>query len=94
MVIKENAFVASDYPVIVTLENHCKMERQEEMAKHLSAILGPLLASPADYDLATASPEALRGKVLVINEPKFRRKADVDDRKFTGEVNKPGTLNV
>jgi hypothetical protein len=57
--IRDNAFYASQFPVMVTLENHCGMERQVEMAKHLSAILGSLIAKPADYDFTKASPQVL-----------------------------------
>lgn len=33
----------SPYPVILSLENHCSLEQQRVMARHLRAILGPLL---------------------------------------------------
>lgn len=34
---------ASPYPVILSLENHCALEQQRVMARHLQAILGPML---------------------------------------------------
>lgn len=34
---------ASDFPIIVSLENHCGLEQQTLMAQHLTQILGDLL---------------------------------------------------
>ncbi|XP_041660092.1 1-phosphatidylinositol 4,5-bisphosphate phosphodiesterase delta-1-like isoform X2 [Cheilinus undulatus] len=66
--IKEYAFKTSDYPVILSLENHCSVEQQEVMAQHMSSILGSALVTsplgegmPADFP----SPEELRGKFLI-----------------------------
>lgn len=37
----------SQYPVILSLENHCSVEQQEVMARHMSSILGSaLITSP------------------------------------------------
>lgn len=33
----------SDYPVILSLENHCSMEQQEVLAQQLKSILGEQL---------------------------------------------------
>jgi len=33
----------SPYPVILSLENHCGLEQQATMARHLKAILGDML---------------------------------------------------
>ena len=41
--VKEYAFYASPYPLILSLENHCGIEQQKVMARHLREILGPLL---------------------------------------------------
>jgi phosphatidylinositol phospholipase C delta len=38
--IKPYAFYASEYPVILSLENHCSERQQEALAKHLQDILG------------------------------------------------------
>ena len=34
MAIKENAFLASSFPVIITIENHCSIEGQKRMARY------------------------------------------------------------
>jgi hypothetical protein len=38
--IRPYAFAKSDYPVILSLENHCSEKQQARMALHLRAILG------------------------------------------------------
>lgn len=44
--IKENAFIISPYPVILSLETHCSISQQEKMAKILIETLGDLLYYP------------------------------------------------
>lgn len=34
---------ASDFPLILSLENHCGLEQQKVMAQHLELILGNML---------------------------------------------------
>ncbi|XP_062858329.1 1-phosphatidylinositol 4,5-bisphosphate phosphodiesterase beta-4-like isoform X2 [Trichomycterus rosablanca] len=41
--IKETAFVMSDYPVILSFENHCSKTQQYKMAKYCEDIFGDLL---------------------------------------------------
>ena len=38
--VKEHAFATSEYPVILSLENHCSVPMQRKMAEHLTTILG------------------------------------------------------
>uniref|UniRef100_A0AAQ6AFX7 Phosphoinositide phospholipase C n=1 Tax=Amphiprion ocellaris TaxID=80972 RepID=A0AAQ6AFX7_AMPOC len=66
--IKEYAFKTSDYPVILSLENHCCVEQQAVMAHHMSSILGSaLVTSPLGDGMPTnfPSPEELKGKFLI-----------------------------
>eukprot|EP00123_Amoebidium_parasiticum_P015394 comp22947_c1_seq1/m.36388 comp22947_c1_seq1/g.36388 ORF comp22947_c1_seq1/g.36388 comp22947_c1_seq1/m.36388 type:complete len:869 (-) comp22947_c1_seq1:38-2644(-) len=64
---KEHAFVASPYPVILSLENHCGVEQQVLMAKHLKEILGDALYMTPPDESAThlPSPEFFKHKFLV-----------------------------
>ncbi|NXS76515.1 PLCD3 phosphodiesterase, partial [Pandion haliaetus] len=41
--IRDYAFKQSPYPVILSLENHCGLEQQATMARHMKAILGDML---------------------------------------------------
>ncbi|KAM9839454.1 1-phosphatidylinositol 4,5-bisphosphate phosphodiesterase delta-1a isoform 2-T2 [Aulostomus maculatus] len=66
--IKDYAFKVSDYPVILSLENHCSVDQQKLMAHYLISILGDALVTrplgstmPATFP----SPEELRGKFLI-----------------------------
>ncbi|XP_061086740.1 1-phosphatidylinositol 4,5-bisphosphate phosphodiesterase delta-3-A-like [Conger conger] len=66
--IAEYAFKASPYPLVLSLENHCSVEQQEVMAKHMRTILGEkLLTQPLNgqplKDLP--SPEELKWRILV-----------------------------
>ena len=38
--IKENAFVASEYPLIITVEQHCDLPQQRFMARAFKEYLG------------------------------------------------------
>eukprot|EP00076_Gallus_gallus_P023666 XP_015145557.1 1-phosphatidylinositol 4,5-bisphosphate phosphodiesterase delta-4 isoform X5 [Gallus gallus] len=62
------AFQASDFPVILSLENHCSMEQQEVLAQQLKDILGEqLLTATTDGRVPTQlpSPEELKHKILL-----------------------------
>ncbi|XP_035703073.1 1-phosphatidylinositol 4,5-bisphosphate phosphodiesterase delta-1 isoform X2 [Folsomia candida] len=65
--IKPYAFVASRYPLILSLENHCTEEYQMKMAEHLKNILGDMLylVDPDENMEFLPSPEELQGKILV-----------------------------
>ncbi|XP_023617029.1 1-phosphatidylinositol 4,5-bisphosphate phosphodiesterase delta-4 [Myotis lucifugus] len=66
--LAQYAFQTSDYPVILSLENHCSFEQQEIIAHHLTEILGDqLLSTTLDGQLPTQlpSPEELQKKILV-----------------------------
>ncbi|XP_035514461.1 1-phosphatidylinositol 4,5-bisphosphate phosphodiesterase delta-3-A-like [Morone saxatilis] len=66
--INEYAFKASPYPLILSLENHCSVEQQTVMARHLRSILGDKLLTKSVSDLdphKLPSPEELKFKILV-----------------------------
>ncbi|XP_048373547.1 1-phosphatidylinositol 4,5-bisphosphate phosphodiesterase delta-3 isoform X2 [Sphaerodactylus townsendi] len=65
--IRDYAF-KSPYPLILSLENHCGLEQQSAMARHMKTILGDmLLTQPLDGDTPKQlpSPEQLKWKILV-----------------------------
>ncbi|XP_048857018.1 1-phosphatidylinositol 4,5-bisphosphate phosphodiesterase delta-3-A-like [Brienomyrus brachyistius] len=66
--IAEYAFKASPYPLVLSLENHCTVEQQAVMAKHLCTILGDkLLSKPLNDKLLSSlpSPEDLKWRILI-----------------------------
>ena len=47
----------SEYPVILSLENHCSVEQQAVMARHMKSILGSaLVTSPLGDGMPTDFP--------------------------------------
>ncbi|GLH02475.1 1-phosphatidylinositol 4,5-bisphosphate phosphodiesterase [Gryllus bimaculatus] len=82
--IADTAFVASEWPVVLSIENHCTRPQQQRMAQLMEEALGPLLlreplpefpcgvwsgvASQLKAGVELPSPWALRRKVLVKNK--------------------------
>eukprot|EP00771_Trimastix_marina_P000863 gnl/Trimastix_PCT/1896.p1 GENE.gnl/Trimastix_PCT/1896~~gnl/Trimastix_PCT/1896.p1 ORF type:complete len:698 (+),score=144.60 gnl/Trimastix_PCT/1896:88-2181(+) len=65
--IRDNAFVASEYPVILSIENHCSTAQQDRMAEVFLEVLGaagmlPDIPAPGE---PLPSPEQLKRKVLL-----------------------------
>jgi len=68
--VKQYSFVTSSYPVILSLEVHCSVEGQKNMAAQLKAVLGeefmPLKSIFADKGAKVMkSPEEFRNKILI-----------------------------
>ncbi|XP_049606941.1 inactive phospholipase C-like protein 2 [Syngnathus scovelli] len=61
------AFVTSEYPLIVCLENHCSLGQQKVMMQHLVEILGDqlLMHSPDVSGSYLPSPQALMHRILL-----------------------------
>ena len=56
--IRDTAFVTSDYPVILSFENHCCKSQQYKLAKYCDEIFGDLLLKESlpDYPLEPGAP--------------------------------------
>ena len=65
--IKEHAFVSSEYPVILSIEDHCSLPQQRKMAKAFEEVLGSMLLTvPLDgNETVLPSPQALRRKFIL-----------------------------
>ncbi|XP_060046040.1 1-phosphatidylinositol 4,5-bisphosphate phosphodiesterase gamma-1 isoform X1 [Erinaceus europaeus] len=65
--IKEHAFVASEYPVILSIEDHCSIAQQRNMAQYFKKVLGDtLLTKPVDIVAdGLPSPNQLKKKILI-----------------------------
>ncbi|KAG7500681.1 inactive phospholipase C 2 [Solea senegalensis] len=61
------AFVASGYPLIICIENHCSSGQQKKMWEYLTGVLGEKLYTtpPNEGDAYLPSPHALRHKILL-----------------------------
>ncbi|ORZ32619.1 hypothetical protein BCR44DRAFT_58006 [Catenaria anguillulae PL171] len=66
--VAKYAFVASDYPLVLSLEMHCGYVQQGKVAYYLRNILGSALVTAKVGDgpeTALPSPEALKRRILV-----------------------------
>uniref|UniRef100_A0A7N5KHF3 Phosphoinositide phospholipase C n=1 Tax=Ailuropoda melanoleuca TaxID=9646 RepID=A0A7N5KHF3_AILME len=66
----KSIFKTSDYPVVLSLENHCSPSQQEVMADILQSVFGDALLSDMldDFPDKLPSPQALKFKILVRNK--------------------------
>eukprot|EP00094_Tigriopus_californicus_P012882 TCALIF_12455-PA protein Name:"Similar to PLCB4 1-phosphatidylinositol 4,5-bisphosphate phosphodiesterase beta-4 (Homo sapiens)" AED:0.17 eAED:0.17 QI:0/0.75/0.82/0.94/1/1/17/384/960 len=74
LAIRDCAFVTSDYPLILSFENHCCRQQQYKMAKYCDEIFGDLLLKeplpdfPAEPGMPLPSPNHLKRKILIKNK--------------------------
>ena len=61
--IKETAFVASDYPVILSIENHCNRSNQLLMANTFINVFGDLLLKEPLKDYPVMSSTMYRTRI-------------------------------
>lgn len=68
--IKEHAFVASEYPVIITLEDHLTPDLQAKVAEMVTQIFGDILFTCGAECLSEfPSPESLKGRIVISTKP-------------------------
>ncbi|KAM9689135.1 1-phosphatidylinositol 4,5-bisphosphate phosphodiesterase eta-2 [Trichechus inunguis] len=84
--INKYAFIKNEYPVILSIENHCSVIQQKKMAQYLTDILGDKLdlssVSGEDFTMLP-SPEMLKGKILVKGK---KLPANISEDAEEGEV--------
>ncbi|XP_046711831.1 1-phosphatidylinositol 4,5-bisphosphate phosphodiesterase beta-4 isoform X2 [Silurus meridionalis] len=96
--IKETAFVSSEYPVILSFENHCSRHQQYKLARYCEDIFGDILLKQPleDFPMVPGqplpSPNDLKGKILIKNrrlKPEVEKKQLEHFRKHmeSGETN-------
>ncbi|KAM4703197.1 1-phosphatidylinositol 4,5-bisphosphate phosphodiesterase eta-2 [Rhinophrynus dorsalis] len=84
--INKYAFIKNEYPVILSIENHCSVVQQKKMAQYLTEILGDKLnlSGVINEDVSKLpSPESLKGKILVKGK---KLPASISDDAEEGEV--------
>ncbi|KAJ9188902.1 hypothetical protein P3X46_000257 [Hevea brasiliensis] len=68
--IQEHAFTASDYPVIITLEDHLTPDLQAKVAEMITQTFGDILFSPGSECLKEfPSPEFLKKRIIISTKP-------------------------
>ncbi|XP_017857436.1 PREDICTED: 1-phosphatidylinositol 4,5-bisphosphate phosphodiesterase classes I and II isoform X3 [Drosophila arizonae] len=74
--IAESAFKTSEYPVILSFENHCNPRQQAKIANYCREIFGdmlldkPLDSHPLEPNVDLPPPSALRRKIIIKNKKK------------------------
>uniref|UniRef100_A0A452HEQ7 Phosphoinositide phospholipase C n=1 Tax=Gopherus agassizii TaxID=38772 RepID=A0A452HEQ7_9SAUR len=66
--INKNAFVKNEFPVILSIENHCSIQQQKKIAQYLKEIFSDKLdlsSVIAGDSKQLPSPQSLKGKILV-----------------------------
>ncbi|XP_054632325.1 1-phosphatidylinositol 4,5-bisphosphate phosphodiesterase gamma-2 isoform X2 [Dunckerocampus dactyliophorus] len=65
--INQHAFVASEFPVILSIEEHCPLEQQRQMARIFRDVFGDkLLVEPVEHMAEQLpSPTQLKGKIIL-----------------------------
>uniref|UniRef100_W5KBX6 Phosphoinositide phospholipase C n=1 Tax=Astyanax mexicanus TaxID=7994 RepID=W5KBX6_ASTMX len=82
--ISRTAFVNSEMPVILSIENHCSLPQQRKMAEMFKTVFGDKLVTKflfeSDFsdDPLLPSPLQLRGKILLKNKKLKAHQAPVD----------------
>ncbi|XP_055878917.1 1-phosphatidylinositol 4,5-bisphosphate phosphodiesterase beta-1-like isoform X4 [Biomphalaria glabrata] len=93
--IAQSAFKTSEYPVILSFENHCSPKQQAKMANYCRTIFGdmllinPLDTHPLKPDVPLPSPNQLKRKIIIKNkkkhfhrdEPFYKRFLEKNSRK-------------
>ncbi|XVF69008.1 hypothetical protein PTKIN_Ptkin11bG0046400 [Pterospermum kingtungense] len=69
-IIKDNAFTASEYPVVITFEDHLNSHLQKKVAKMVTETFGEMLYCTETENLQQfPSPESLKKRVLISTKP-------------------------
>uniref|UniRef100_A0A8C8VJT2 Phosphoinositide phospholipase C n=1 Tax=Pelusios castaneus TaxID=367368 RepID=A0A8C8VJT2_9SAUR len=82
--IDRNAFISSDMPIIISIENHCSLPQQRKMAEIFKNVFGDKLVTKflfeSDFsdDPMLPSPDQLRRKVLLKNKKLKAHQTPVD----------------
>uniref|UniRef100_A0A803SR18 Phosphoinositide phospholipase C n=1 Tax=Anolis carolinensis TaxID=28377 RepID=A0A803SR18_ANOCA len=67
-VINKNAFVKNEFPIILSIENHCSIQQQKKIAQYLKEIFSDkldLTSVNAGDSKQLPSPQSLKGKILI-----------------------------
>ncbi|KAM4723016.1 1-phosphatidylinositol 4,5-bisphosphate phosphodiesterase gamma-2 [Rhinophrynus dorsalis] len=93
--IRDHAFVSSEYPLILSIEEHCNVEQQRYMAKVFKEVFGDLLLTKPTEASADQlpSPTQLKEKIIIKHKklgPRGDFVTNADDhkeeRKLQGEL--------
>ena len=86
-IIKDHAFVTSEYPIILSIEDHCSIPQQKKMATAFQEVFGDMLVSAHldKNETELPSPERLRRKIIL----KHKKLPE-----FVGDINSVAELDL
>ncbi|KAK7387459.1 hypothetical protein VNO78_28280 [Psophocarpus tetragonolobus] len=90
--IKEYAFFASNYPVVITLEDHLTPDLQAKVAEMITGTFGDILFAPSSESLKEfPSPESLKGRIIISTKPpkEYLEAKEVQEKKEESLTEKP-----
>ncbi|BES94527.1 phospholipase C [Nesidiocoris tenuis] len=95
--IAESAFKTSEYPVVLSFENHCNPRQQAKIAQYCRDIFGdmlldqPLESYKLEPGVPLPPPSALKRKIIIKNKKKHHHKPL--ERGVTGEGGESAAAN-
>ncbi|XP_026464526.1 1-phosphatidylinositol 4,5-bisphosphate phosphodiesterase classes I and II-like [Ctenocephalides felis] len=98
--IAEAAFKTSDYPVLLSFENHCNPRQQAKIASYCRDIFGemllaePLEAFPLEQGVQLPPPAALKRKIIIKNKKKHHHHHHHHHHKKTAQTVAAEELNT
>ncbi|KAE8608753.1 hypothetical protein XENTR_v10011595 [Xenopus tropicalis] len=92
--IRDHAFATSEYPVILSIEEHCCVEQQRHMAKVFKEVLGELLLTKPIEATADQlpSPTQLKGRIIIKHKKLETKNPGTNTENHKEEQNLQGEL--
>ncbi|TKY47544.1 Phosphoinositide phospholipase C 2 [Spatholobus suberectus] len=90
--IKQYAFVVSEYPVVITLEDHLTPDLQAKVAEMVTQTFGDILFSPSSESLKEfPSPESLKRRIIISTKPpkEYLEAKEVQEKEEESQKGKP-----
>ncbi|KMT18203.1 hypothetical protein BVRB_2g023740 [Beta vulgaris subsp. vulgaris] len=87
--IKEHAFSVSNYPVVITLEDHLTADLQAKTAEMITQTFGETLFLPdSECFRELPSPESLKKRVMISTKPPVEYREAKDSKEDSLKINK------
>nr|XP_043622419.1 phosphoinositide phospholipase C 2-like isoform X2 [Erigeron canadensis] len=86
--IKDHAFDVSDYPIIITFEDHLNKKLRAKVAHMVKSIFGKMLVEPKKYHKLTElpSPADLKKRIIISTKPPNESLESMDDKRATNNI--------
>jgi phosphatidylinositol phospholipase C beta len=98
--IADSAFKTSDFPVVLSFENHCSPKQQAKIANYCRKIFGdmlltePLQSHPLKSGVPLPSPNDLKKKIIIKNKKKHHIRRRMKQQQRPTSIPVPGTSPI